>query len=214
MIQQQPNPHPPAFPKAIAVFDGQNLYRSAKREFGYIHPNYDPLKLAHQICLDKGWQLTGTHFYTGVPDIYENPFWHQFWRAKFVQMKRDGIVLFSRALRYQEEEVQCPNGQTHLVRVGKEKGIDVRIAIDVIRLAHRKVYDVAVIFSQDQDLSEVAEEIRVISQEQSRWIKIASAFPWASNPKNRGINQTDWIKFDKLTYDLCIDPRDYRPRRP
>jgi len=37
MIQQQPNPHPPAFPKAIAVFDGQNLYRSAKREFGYIH---------------------------------------------------------------------------------------------------------------------------------------------------------------------------------
>jgi hypothetical protein len=128
-------------------------------------------------------------------------------------MKRDGIIVFSRALRYQEEEVQCPNGQTHLVRVGKEKGIDVRIAIDVIRLAHQKVYDVAVIFSQDQDLSEVAQEIRVISQEQNRWIKIASAFPCASNPGNRGINLTDWIKIDKPTYDLCVDPRDYRPKR-
>ena len=34
-----------------------------------------------------------------------------------------------------------------------------RIALDVIRLAHRAEYDVALLFSQDQDLSEVAEEV-------------------------------------------------------
>jgi uncharacterized LabA/DUF88 family protein len=39
---------------------------------------------------------------------------------------------------------------------GEEKGVDVRIALDVIRLAHRAEYDVALLFSQDQDLSEVA----------------------------------------------------------
>jgi hypothetical protein len=73
---------------------------------------------------------------------------------------------------------------------------------------------VALIFSQDQDLSEVAEEIRTIAQEQNRWIKVASAFPFAAGAKIRGINKTDWIRIDKATYDLCIDPRDYRPLRP
>jgi hypothetical protein len=28
----------------------------------------------------------------------------------------------------------------------------------------------------------------------------------------RGINRTDWIPFDRSTYDACIDPVDYRPR--
>lgn len=43
-----------------------------------------------------------------------------------------------------------------------------RIAVDLIRLAHRKQYDVAIVFSQDQDLREVAKEIKAIAQEQPR----------------------------------------------
>lgn len=211
--QQQPNPHPPTLPQAVGFLDGQNLYRSAKRVYGYIHPNYDPQKLAKQICGNQGWQLVETRFYTGFPNHREDPFWNHFWRAKFAQMKRDGVYVFSRDLRYQDEQVTLPTGQTHTVRTRREKGIDVRIALDVIRLAHRRVYDVALIFSQDQDLSEVAKEIRVIALEQNRWIKIASAFPCVLNPGNRGINLTDWIRIDKATYDLCIDPRDYRPQR-
>lgn len=96
----------------------------------------------------------------------------------------------------------------------EEKGIDVRIAIDVIRLAHRKDYDVAILFSQDQDLSELCAEIRVIAREQDRWIKIASAFPISPTTTNkRGIPNSDWIKIDRATYDACLDDRDYRPRK-
>lgn len=213
MNQQTPPSRlqPPYFPIAIAFFDGQNLFYSAKREFGYTYLNYDPKRLAQQICHNQGWQLTWVRFYTGIPDASDHR--SHFWRAKFNQMKRDGITVFSRELRYQNEEVALSNGQTQLVRVGKEKGIDVRIAIDIIRLAHQRAYDVAIVFSQDQDLSEVAKEIRVIAQEQNRWIKMACAFPCAANPGNRGIDQTDWIRIDKPTYDLCIDPRDYRSRR-
>lgn len=117
-------------------------------------------------------------------------------------------------MRYHDEQITLPTGQIHTLRTKREKGVDVRIALDVLRLGHRRAYDVALIFSQDQDFSEVAEEIRIIAREQNRWIKIASAFPCAANPKNRGIDQTDWIRIDKPTYDLCIDPRDYRPRKP
>ena len=97
---------------------------------------------------------------------------------------------------------------------GEEKGIDVRIALDVIALAHRREYDVALVMSQDQDLSEVAEEIRAVSREQQRWIKIASAFPQSPASQNRrGINKTDWIRIDRELYDQCLDRRDYR-RKP
>ena len=61
----------------------------------------------------------------------------------------------------------------------------------------------------------MAAEIRVIAQEQERWIKIASAFPLSPTSRNRrGINRTDWIPIDRATYEACLDPRDYRPKQP
>jgi hypothetical protein len=60
-------------------------------------------------------------------------------------------------------------------------------------------------------LSEVADEIRVIANEQDRWLKIASAFPASPASGNRrGINKTDWIRVERTMYDLCVDPWDYR----
>ncbi|HQU45234.1 MAG TPA: hypothetical protein PK867_20635 [Pirellulales bacterium] len=47
---------------------------------------------------------------------------------------------------------------------------------------------------------------------QSRWIKVASAFPDSATLPNRlGVNHTDWIRIDRATHDACIDPRNYRP---
>ena len=79
--------------------------------------------------------------------------------------------------------------------------------------AHRDEYDVALLFSQDQDLSELASLIRQVAGFQNRWIKIASAFPDSPAAANRrGINLTDWCPIDRSTYDACLDPRDYRPK--
>lgn len=209
------SPYPPTPAKTVAFFEGQNLYGSAKDLFNYIYPNYDPPKLAQHICNEKGWQLVNTRFYTGVPIQSVDPFCYHFWTAKFANMGRQKVYLFRRYLRYNHDDlIAFANGQTQDIPKGREKGIDVRIAIDVIRLAHQRAYDVALIFSQDQDLSEVANEIRTIAREQNRWIKIASAFRWVPHLNIRGINNTDWIRIDKPTYDLCIDPQDYRPRRP
>lgn len=97
--------------------------------------------------------------------------------------------------------------------MGNEKGIDVRLALDVIAGAHANNYDVALLFCQDQDLSEVADEIRTIARERKRWIKIASAYPYSPTVrKMRGIDKTDWIQIDRATYDACVDTRDYRPK--
>ena len=94
-------------------------------------------------------------------------------------MGREGVHVFTRPLRYRNKQVKLPDGSVHTFLDGDEKGIDVRIALDVIRLAHQDAYDVALLFCRDQDLSEVADEIRVIAKERDRWIKMASAYPTA-----------------------------------
>lgn len=161
----------------------------------------------------NAWDLIEVRFYTGVPDTRDDPFWNHFWTAKLAQMGRGGIHTFSRSLRYRNQTVKLPDGTDHVFLVGQEKGIDVRIALDVVALAHRGTYDVALVFSQDQDLSEAADEVRMIAREQNRWVKIASAFPSSPVSRNRrGVNKTDWITIDRATYDAAVDPRDYRPK--
>jgi hypothetical protein len=141
-------------------------------------------------------------FYTGIPDASDDPFWNYFWGGKLRNPSRQGVTTFSRSLRYRNKIVKLSDGSTHAFLTAEEKGIDVRIAIDLIRLAHRNEYDVALLFSQDQDLSELCGEIRVIAKEQNRWIKIASAFPISPTIKNRrGIPNSDWTKIDRATYD-------------
>lgn len=201
----------PAVKRAISFIDGQNLYRSAKEAFGHHYPNYDVQKLSSAVCAARGWNLTQVRFYTGVPDASDDPRWNHFWIGKLAVMGKAGVEVFSRPLRYRNDSVTLPDGTIHTYLRGSEKGIDVRIALDVIRLAVRNEYDVAVIFSQDQDLSEVADEIRLISKLVGRWIRIACAYPVSPTRKNnRGINRSDWIQVDRKMYDACLDPTDYR----
>ena len=199
--------------RAVAFFDGQNLFHAAKAAFGYTFPNYDPLLLAKAVCRLKGWAFAEARFYTGMPSERDNAVWHHFWKARLAQMGRSGVHTCARELRYRTQRVRLSDGTIVRTVVGQEKGIDVRIALDVVRLAQQNAYDVGVIFSQDQDLSEAADDVRLIAREQRRWIKIASAFPSSPTAKNdRGIDRTDWIAIDRTTYDACIDTRDYRPK--
>lgn len=96
--------------------------------------------------------------------------------------------------------------------------MDVRLALDAVKLARARAYDVAFLLTQDQDLREAVEEVKAIAREQKRWIKVACAFPSSpTSPNRRGVDKTDWIRIDRRTYDDCIDPGDYRDqtlRRP
>ena len=207
-------PAEPTLKRTIAFVDGQNLFYAAKKAYGYPYPNYDPKKLAEYIASAHGWTLVETFFYTGIPDRTDNPFWNHFWAAKLAVMGTRGIKTFSRSLRYRNQTVRLSDGTFTTILVGQEKGVDIRIALDMVRLARENRYDAALIFSQDQDLSEVADEVRAISIQQSRWIKVVCAFPVSPTAGNRrGINGTEWIRIDRATYDACLDPNDYRPKK-
>jgi hypothetical protein len=107
------------------------------------------------------------------------------------------VSYFTSPLRYAES-------------IPREKGVDIRIALDLVRMARKNEYDVALLFSQDNDFSEVAQEIRHIANEYGRWIKIVSAYPYDPHSNARGIDKTDWMPISREEYNTCIDPTDYR----
>ena len=208
-------PPEPTIKRTFAFFDGQNLFYVAKEAFGYSYPNYAPWLLAKAICQKEGFHLEQTFFYTGIPSKLDNPFWNAFWIKKMAVMGTRGVSVFSRELRYRNRSVQLPDGTETTIPVGEEKGVDIRIALDIVSFAREGVFDVAMVFSQDNDLSEVADEVRKIASSQNRWLKISSAFPISPTSRNtRGINKTDWIKIDRQFYDSCLDANDYRPKKP
>lgn len=204
----------PAVKRAVAFFDGQNLYRHAKDAFGHHHPNYHPVKLLDAVCAAMGLKRHAVRFYTGVPALEHDAMWHGYWAKRQLTMRREGILVETRELRYHKHIVEQSDGTTKVTWIPQEKGIDLRLGLDVVRLARTNQLDVAVIFSQDQDLVEVVKEVVEIARDSGRWIKVVSAYPdsLTATAKN-GIDGTDWHKINREVYDACLDPRDYRPSR-
>ena len=157
-LTKQSNFVEPSIKRAVAFIDGQNLYHHARAAFNCTHPNYDVMALAKAICDAQGWYLKRVNFYTGVPEPTDDAYWHKFWSKKLLSITRGGSKIFSRRLRCREKTVTI-DGTRHTFTVGEEKGIDVRIALDAVSATLSNDLDVAIIFSQDQDMSEVVDEI-------------------------------------------------------
>jgi uncharacterized LabA/DUF88 family protein len=187
--------------KAIVLIDGQNLFHAAQREFGYTAPNFDALKIARVLCGRSDSMLHQTRFYSGVPSAAADPWWHAFWANKCCQMERNNITTVTRPL-----SVHSESGHS----VWAEKGIDLRIGLDMVRAAQEGEADLLILVSSDQDFQEAVREARLIARRAGRRLAIASAYPAASSSRH-GIYQTDWLPLSAAEYALCLDPRDYRP---
>ena len=140
-------PVQPEIKRAVSFIGGQNLFRHAKDAFGHYHPNYDPRKLTDAVCQAHGWVNQSVRFYTGTPIAERDPMWHGYWTRRLTAMRRAGIVVTSRPLRYRVERISLGDGSSHEVPIQREKGIDLRLGLDVVRMVRHGELDVAVIFS-------------------------------------------------------------------
>ncbi len=139
--------------RVYAFFDGQNIFHAARECFGYPKPNYDPIQLALRVTgLEKDRTLVGLNFYTGIHSNEIRPDLNQFWHRKLESIKYRGeklgiqVKAISRPLKYAfVDDLKNPGKKYPLPR---EKGIDVRLALDMVRLARYRQFDVAIIFSQ------------------------------------------------------------------
>jgi len=194
--------------RTIVFFDGQNLYHGAKEAWRpqpavgystYSWPSYDVEKLAATlVSATPGRTLTQIRFYTGVPDPKLGPtehFWHSFWSRKLRYLKNRGVIIYKGRINAS----------------GQEKGVDVSLAIDLVKLTYEQQYEVAIIVSQDWDFGPAVRLAKEIAKNQGRRLTYESSFPLGPGTKSdRGIPGTIWIPIDKATYDACFDPQDYR----
>jgi hypothetical protein len=194
--------------RTVVFFDGQNLYHNVRDAWSpkphvpgsvYGYPSYDVEKLASALVQRvPGRTLVGIRFYTGVPSPHRGPdeaFWHGFWGNKLRHLKARGVYVYRGRVN--------PGGQ--------EKGVDVSLAIDLVRMTYERLYDAAIIVSQDWDFGPAVKLAKEVAKADRRSLYFESAFPvGGSATYGRGVPGTFWVPITKELYDTCIDPTDYR----
>jgi uncharacterized LabA/DUF88 family protein len=129
----------------VTIFvDGSNLYHSLQTEFGRVRLDF--IKLATALCQDR--TLVRTYYYNAVV------------------RREDGEERYRNQQRFFESLRQLPYFDLRLGRLERrgntvvEKGIDVQIAIDMLRFAYTNSYDTAILVSGDADYVPAVEAVK------------------------------------------------------
>lgn len=150
-------------------------------------------------------------FYIGMPVARFSPHWTNFWTNKLNAARDAGVEVTTRDLRYlTETDPAAPGGLR--VLSAREKGIDLRIALDVMAAARRPDCGNIMIVSRDQDFQEVVRDVSEMCALTKQQIGLWSAFPEVRNGRsfNRGVDGTREILISRLDYRALRDPADYR----
>ncbi|CAO5157577.1 conserved hypothetical protein [Frankia sp. AiPs1] len=191
-------------PPRVAVFiDYQNVHLSARSRFlpsgtpgqrGHV----DPVRVARRIVDGRrlGGELAAVRVYRGRPSPDHQP---EAARASDRQADRwardPRVVVVRRQLRYPKAWPAEP---------AQEKGIDVALAVDFVRLACEDAYDIGVLFSRDTDLVPALEAVRDLGVH----VEVAS---WKGTSRLRfPDSQLPWCHYlDTDDYATCRDYTDY-----
>jgi DNA-binding transcriptional regulator YhcF (GntR family)/uncharacterized LabA/DUF88 family protein len=192
-------------PDRVVVFvDYQNVHGWARRQFHPVgaHPaegHIDPLKLAQTLVAarKRPSELAEVRLYRGRPLPVHQP---QAAAANDRQTsdweRNPKVTVIRRPLRYPPDWPTTP---------ATEKGIDVAIAVDMIRMAMAKDYDAAVLMSADTDLLPAIETIYDL---RLAHIEVAT---WTGANRLRFSNtQVPWCHYlNETTYRTLQDHTDY-----
>lgn len=130
--------------KAMVFIDGNNLYFGLKKNVGNYNLNY--AKFIRSIVGDA--ELVRAYFYTAV------------------FKKEDDDKLFNGQQKFLTYLLDVPYMQVMPGRIEKrgeelvEKGVDVRMAIDLVRFGANNLYDVAYVISGDGDYAPAVNAVK------------------------------------------------------
>lgn len=190
--------------RVMVFMDYQNVHISALEVF---HPkgtrrsegHVDPRRVADAIVAGRQFpsRLVGVRVYRGRPMPTRQPSAAEANDRQADGWERDPLVtVLRRPLRY-------PRGwpQVH----AQEKGIDVALAVDFVRLAIEGAYDVGVLFSGDTDLMPALETVPVVSAAR---VEVAT---WDRTPRLRFPDSNlPWCHYlSDAHYQLSRDRTDY-----
>lgn len=192
-------PPPRPRPTRVVLFvDGQNLYHRCKEHFGFpwVHPRRLGEALVRQDRERYGEDshvLTAVRYYTGIHDSDRRPSEHGVMERRLARYRADGVQTIAIPLRYDAD------GR------GREKGIDVRLSLDLVRWGHKGLFDVAVVVSEDSDVDPAAQDVYALRDEE-RWVAVENALPWRPHSHPRWLPSVRrHRRIDPNMFDLVKD---------
>ncbi|HLC95592.1 MAG TPA: NYN domain-containing protein [Patescibacteria group bacterium] len=141
----------------VAIFiDGSNFHYKL-RDLNI--PNITYFKYGDfSLWLARGRQLVTKKYYVGVVRAQEND-------EKGQKLRKNQTRLFNQ-LASKENDFVIERGYImHHDGVFYEKGVDVKLAVDVVVGAYENLYDVAIIVSSDTDLIPAVQKVRMLGKE-------------------------------------------------
>lgn len=129
----------------VAIFiDGSNLYHGLKNTVGKV--NLDFCKFSRKLCGDR--KLIRTYFYICPVQQKDNEENYKAQQKFFVALD-EADYLTKRLGNLQKR------GETWI-----EKGVDVKIAVDMLSMAVNNLYDTAILISGDGDFADAIEAVK------------------------------------------------------
>ena len=199
----------------LVLIDWQNTYKCAREAFGledsYVDGQVDPMKLGAGLAgaadpTGQKRELQEIRVYRGKPDNARDPKGYGAWRrqsATWENRGRDEFKLCARDLKYDE------------YGGSREKGIDVWLAIDLVRTACHKTADRVVVMSTDTDLVPALQ--LAIEEKGPEFVEVAG---WVGAPSAASLLRVQGHRIahrelHRTAYDKLADPTDYsvRPQR-
>ena len=196
--------------KLVLFVDAQNAYQCARDVLlpGVKHHTdgqIDPWAAAELIAARGGphgepVEVAGVRIYSGYHTLDRNRRSYSAYRRQSAFWKLSGCQVIDRALRYFGPED----------RRGREKGIDVALAVDYVRMAIQGDFEVGVVFSSDSDLAPALEFVK--SRNDPHLIPATAA--WYDGMVVRQINARGvWChRLSFEDYMAVHDPTNYAPR--
>ena len=172
--------------KAILFIDGNNWYHNTKKIIDT--KEIDFIKLGNFIANKLDLNISQIRYYNSIPDINENPLLYHKHMEFLLNLEKQGIKVFKRKLQKTSNEEVLKQKQKLLERIDlckacfplvklncfscigntskKEKGVDVKIAVDMIRKCLiESECDVCILISGDADFIPAMQTIKDAKKE-------------------------------------------------
>ena len=210
--------------KAILFVDANNWYHNVKSWFR--PSNIDIVKVANLISKEKDLDILEIRWYTSMPSISDNSLTYKMQRSFLGYLQKQGIKIITRKLQRLSTkelkkkrqdfieswdlcEVCKPIVEASFLDISdhsqKEKGIDVWIAIDMVKEAIKDNIDCVVLISGDADfvpafslIKELGKDVLSCSVPRGYSNELRQKFPYLILNKEK-LNKClrDWKKSKK-----------------
>ncbi len=148
--------------KRVAVFiDGSNFYNGLRDNVGRMDVDFH--KFGRKLAEMAGGELLRIYYYNAKVDPEFDPDNHEKQQRFITHLAHTPyLTLRLGKLVYYQVRGEEAGGRKHYA---VEKGLDVKLTIDLVRLAFNRACDAAVIVSGDKDLVEVVEYAKELGME-------------------------------------------------